>query len=122
MSILGKPYSIFLKGNLETKEGILKTTLPFPEMRYNLWQISLFEFSYDCVENINILGTISTNFVKDICIKNNAEVTHYPVIGHFALKGNKNEKKTVHLNQNYFYVNNYNQNLELFFRFFLILT
>jgi len=114
---LGKPFSIFLKGNLNTNNGTLNIKLPFSEMRYNLWQISLFDISYECVENLNILVAISTNVLTDVCFKDNAEVTYNPIIGHFQFKGETNEKKCVHLMQNFFYINNFNENLTLFFRF-----
>jgi len=117
---LGKPFSIFLKGNLKTKNGTLNVKLPSSEMRYNLWQISLFDISYECIENIDILGGISTNVFSDVCYKDNAEVVYNPIIGHFQFKGNTNEKKCVHLMQNFFYINNFNENLILFFRFHFV--
>jgi len=113
---LGKPFSIFLKGNLKENEGVLSISIPFTEMRYNLWQISLIDFSYDCQETINVLGNISSNYVSDYCIKEKIEVSYFPVISQFCIKGQKNEKKCIHLNQNFFYINNFNETLQLFFR------
>ena len=112
----GKPYSVFLKGNLKNVKGRLEVKLPYSEMRYNLWQISLINLSYECLEDVNILGYISSNYITDICIKDGSEITYNPHLNHCLLKGSAGEKKCVYLNQNWIYINSFNETLFLNFR------
>jgi len=114
----GKPFSIFLMGNLREKNGVLDIKLPYDEMRYNLWQFAIIDYSFECkVNQTNVLGKISTNFVTDTCFTENSEIVSYqPVICQILLKGNALSKQCIHLTPNWFYINSFNQKLQLFFK------
>lgn len=61
--------SIFLKGNLQTLNGVLSITLPFQELRKGLWQITIAELGFEILRTnvpINNILTISTNFIIDL--------------------------------------------------------
>lgn len=112
----GKPYSIFLEGNLKKNNGQISVHLPYIEMRSNLWQMSLIEFSYKCLEKSNELVKISTNVINDIHCVNHQELFYNPNIGLNLIKGEINEKRLQHLNQNWFYINDFQDNFQLIFR------
>lgn len=114
----GKPYSIFLKGNLKDNNGIISTHLPYIEMKSHLWQISLIDISYECLEAVNDLLKISTNIINDIHCENYREIFYNPNIGLIATKGRVGDKKCEHLNHNWLFINDFQENFQLFFRYF----
>lgn len=113
---LGKPYSIFVKGNLKDTEGHIKIHLPYKEMRSNLWQLSLIEFSYECKEKVNQIVKISTNVINDVHCEKLSEIYYNPNIALSVIKGNINDKKCEHLNPNWFYINDFQDDFHLIFR------
>lgn len=113
----GTPYSFVISGNLKELNGTLKLKIPHKEMRTNLWQVKIQTISYDCLENVNILTSISSNLVTDIRYENDNEVYYNPILAQCLIKGRLNDKKCEQMQLNWFYINNFVNTISLEFRY-----
>lgn len=112
---IGKPISFLVKGNLKTN-GAISLKVPQKELRTNLWRIRIQDIVYHCKSRVDEICSISTNIITDIYIENNIEVFYNPSIALLLLTGNINEKKCERFSDNWFYINNFTETLEFYFK------
>lgn len=110
--------SILLNGNLKTGNGELKIKIPFEEIRRGLWQLCILNVGYEALEKVNLITSISSNFVTDVRYNQNDIIeTFSPSLALVLLKNtSSNEFKSVQqLEKNWLFVNNLSEYLTLNF-------
>lgn len=111
--------SLLLNGNLKNLNGELKLKIPFEELRIGLWQICILDVGFEALEKINLIVSISTNFVTDIKYNQSDFIeTYSPTLSLILLKNTSatSTKSVVHLEKNWFFVNNLSEHLNLNFK------
>lgn len=114
----GSIKSIVLCGNLKENNGILTLKIPFDEIKNGQWQMCIIDIGSETLEKVNSIALIRSNFIRDIQYNDVACLeTYYPTLTIYHLKGEINSKRVVHLEKNWFWINNLSDTLKLYFEY-----
>ena len=84
--------SVVLNGNLKDN-NYLSYNLANSETRHGLWQVAVKDITIAIYSEINVIGQISTNLIRDLRIRHNKTETFNPIISTVLLKGKNGDKK-----------------------------
>lgn len=119
MSEYGPIKSILVNGNVKKLNGELKVKIPFEEIRQGLWQLCILNVAYEASEKVNLISSISTNYITDVRYNQSDIIeTYSPSLALILLKNTSTTefKAVQQFEKNWFFVNNLSEQLILNFQ------